>query len=63
MSIDDMKSCSVTDLKRMFGPAVRTVSVDEMNRVIAARGAEASSQVRDAEAATAGPETEGGESK
>ena len=41
MSLDDVKSCSVTDLKGMFGPPVRTVSVDEMNRVIAARAAEA----------------------
>ncbi len=41
MSLDNEKSCSVTDLKGMFGLLVRTVSVDEMNRVIAARAAEA----------------------
>ena len=41
MSLDDVKRCSVTDLKEMFGPAVRPVSIDDMNRVIAARAAEA----------------------
>ncbi len=29
---------SGTDLKGMFGKATRTVSIDEMNRAIAARG-------------------------
>jgi antitoxin PrlF len=32
---------SVTELKGMFGKATRTVSIDEMNRAIAARGAAA----------------------
>ena len=32
---------SVTELKGMFGKAARTVSIDEMNRAIAARGAAA----------------------
>jgi AbrB family looped-hinge helix DNA binding protein len=32
---------SVTELKGMFGKAVRTVSFEEMNRAIAARGAAA----------------------
>ena len=32
---------SVTELKGMFGKAVRTVSIEEMNRAIAARGAAA----------------------
>jgi antitoxin PrlF len=32
---------SVTELKGMFGKAARTVSIDEMNRTIAARGAAA----------------------
>ena len=32
---------SVTELKGMFGKAVRAVSIDDMNRAIAARGAAA----------------------
>ena len=32
---------SVRELKGMFGKAVRTVSIDEMNRAIAERGASA----------------------
>jgi antitoxin PrlF len=32
---------SVRELKGLFGPATRTVSIDEMNRVIAKRGAQA----------------------
>ncbi len=32
---------SVTELKGMFGKAARTVSIDDMNRSIAARGASA----------------------
>lgn len=32
---------SVTDLKGMFGKATRTVSIEEMNRAIAARGSAA----------------------
>jgi len=32
---------SVTELKGMFAKVVRTASIDEMNRVIAARGAAA----------------------
>lgn len=32
---------SVTELKGMFGKPTKTVSVDEMNRAIAARGASA----------------------
>lgn len=32
---------SVTELKGMFGKAGKTVSIDEMNRTIAARGASA----------------------
>lgn len=32
---------SVTDLKGMFGKRVKTVSIDEMNAVIARRGAAA----------------------
>ena len=32
---------SVRELKGLFGPATRTVSIDEMNRVIAERGAQA----------------------
>lgn len=63
MSLDDEKSCSVTDLKGMFGPAVRPVSVDEMNRAIAARGSEAGSPVQDTEAASVDPGTEGGKSE
>lgn len=34
-------SRSVTELKGMFGKPARTVSIDEMNRAIAARGASA----------------------
>jgi antitoxin PrlF len=32
---------SVTELKGMFGPAKKVVSIEEMNRAIAARGASA----------------------
>jgi AbrB family looped-hinge helix DNA binding protein len=32
---------SVTELKGMFGKATRTVSIEEMNRAIATRGASA----------------------
>ncbi len=32
---------SVTELKGMFGTAARTVSIEDMNRAIAARGASA----------------------
>lgn len=32
---------SVTDLKGMFGKSTRTVSIEEMNRAIAARGSAA----------------------
>lgn len=32
---------SVTDLKGMFGKATRTVSIEEMNRAIGARGSAA----------------------
>jgi antitoxin PrlF len=32
---------SVTDLKGLFGPQARSVSIDEMNQAIAARGASA----------------------
>ncbi len=32
---------SVTELKGMFGKAAKTVSIEEMNRAIAARGASA----------------------
>lgn len=32
---------SVIELKGMFGKAARTVSIDEMNRAVAARGAAA----------------------
>ena len=32
---------SVTELKGMFGKASKTVSIDDMNRAIAARGASA----------------------
>ena len=32
---------SVRELKGLFGPAVRTVSIDEMNHMIAQRGAQA----------------------
>ena len=32
---------SVTELKGMFGKAAKSVSIDEMNRTIAARGASA----------------------
>jgi AbrB family looped-hinge helix DNA binding protein len=32
---------SVTELKGMFGKAARTVSIDEMNRAVAAQGAAA----------------------
>lgn len=32
---------SVTDLKGMFGKATKTVSIEEMNRAIATRGASA----------------------
>ena len=32
---------SVTELKGMFGKAIRTVSIEEMNRAIAAQGATA----------------------
>ena len=32
---------SVTELKGMFGKASKTVSIEEMNRLIAARGASA----------------------
>jgi antitoxin PrlF len=32
---------SVTELKGMFGPANKVVSIDEMNQAIAARGASA----------------------
>ena len=32
---------SVTELKGMFGKAARTVSIEEMNRVIATQGASA----------------------
>jgi len=32
---------SVTELKGMFGKAAKTVSIEEMNRAIAARGAAA----------------------
>ena len=32
---------SVRELKGLFGPAVRTVTIDEMNRTIAQRGAQA----------------------
>lgn len=32
---------SVTELKGMFGKATRTVSIEEMNRTIAAQGASA----------------------
>jgi len=32
---------SVTELKGMFGPARKTVSIEEMNQAIAARGASA----------------------
>lgn len=32
---------SVTELKGMFGKAVRAVSIEDMNRAIAARGASA----------------------
>jgi antitoxin PrlF len=37
---------SVTDLKEMFGKATRTVSIDEMNRAVAARGSVLHGSVR-----------------
>jgi len=36
---------SVTELKGMFGKVARTVSIDEMNRAITARGAAARREV------------------
>ena len=47
MTHEDMPSCSVTELRGMFGPAVRTVSITEMNRAIAAQAAEAASDTED----------------
>lgn len=41
MKDEGKESYSVTELKEMFGRAVRTVSIVEMNRATAARGAEA----------------------
>jgi hypothetical protein len=39
MNHEDVPPCSVTELKEMSGRPVKTASVDEMNRAMAARGA------------------------
>lgn len=54
---------SATELKGMFGRATKAVSIEEMNRSIAARGAEAGSLVRDVKAVSVIPRDEVGESK
>ena len=44
---EEMPPCSVTELKGMFGPAVRTVSIAEMNRAIAARSIDVAAETED----------------